>query len=362
MNFTIYLLGQNNIGNERAIQSLESAVRLTKITTDSWDRLWDNLVTPEEPLWQALVQLGGFIAALSLIWLLVQKLSHRELNQSSVIEILQFPFAIAILLSGNGFLIAGLAKATRNISLYWLTRILNFTIAGITIDEALQKQLYSNVADSRARQIFSECVDQVGTALEDCVQDPAKIAQANDLLLEITNGNIAPLRENLLEKVAGNFLESINFVSITFVNAIQFVLNILQWGVVNLVEVAILLDVLFLPIALGFSLVPGSKVSLAKWFAGYVSLLLIPLGYVIIVGLVGVVLALTEQEGQPLGSRYVDLAFLLFMSTFAPWTSYKISKGVGDEIFEGVSSSAKASIQAAGGFATSVAKLTLGMK
>ena len=71
-----------------------------------------------------------------------------------------------------------------------------------------------------------------------------------------------------------------------------------------------------------------------------------PLGYVIIVGFTANVLVLTETAGQPLGSSFIDIAFLLFISSFAPIIAVAISKGIGDGVYEGISRGLKMSADA----------------
>ncbi len=341
-----YLFAQNNLGNERARQVLEKSLELATNTTESWERLWDITVAPGEPIWQALTELGGFLAAISLIYVLIKEASDRSLRLTRVIDLTKFPLGIAVLLAGDGYFLAGLIRFMRSISLYWLTRILNMTFAGVSINEAIQKIQNTSVANGRAREIFSECVDQVGPALQDCIQDPIKIDAAEQLLQQLS-GSAAPLNGNILEQikdqVVSNFVGAIN---LPFINALQFMLNILQWGFVNLLEVSLLLTALFAPVALGLSMFPSSGRTIFKWLAGFISLLLTSLGYVLIVGFTANVLALTEQAGQPLGSTYIDTAFLLFISVFAPAIAIAISKGIGDGVFESISRGANAGFDA----------------
>lgn len=343
-----YFFGQLSYGNEAARNLLTKSNRLTINTAKSWERIWEVSVDPGQPLWQALTELGALIAALSLVYLLIKESSDKSLDWSRVIDMLKFPLAIAVFLTGNGFILANLIKALRAFSQYWLTRILEMTFAGISIDEALQKIQNTSVVNSRAKEIFSECISKTGPELTACLRDPTKIEQARQLSQSFS-GNTAPLQGNILEQFASGVVSALDSaINIPFVNLFQYVLSTLQWGFVNGIEAALLLSALFAPIALGLSMIPTQTPNIIKWTSGYISLLLMPLGYVIIVGLTANVVALTEQAGQPLGSAFIDTAFLLFISIISPILTIKISQGVGNGIFDALSLGAKTGVGIAG--------------
>jgi hypothetical protein len=355
-----YFFSQLDYGNEEARLVLEKSFRLTQNTARSWDRLWEVSVDPGQPLWQALTELGGLIAALSLIYLIIKESNNKSLGLERVIDMLKFPLAIAILLSGNGFILANMIKALRVFAQYWLGRILEMTFAGISISEAIQKIQNTLVANSRAREIFSECISKSGPELQACLQDPVKIEQAEQLSQSLSGGT-PPLQGNILEQVASGVVTTLDSIfNAPFIGIFHLVLITLQWCFVNGIEASLLLMALYAPIALGLSTLPIQGPNIIKWLSGYISLLLMSLGYVIVVGFTANVLALTEQAGQPLGSATVDSSFLVFISIIAPALAIAISKGVGDGLFEGISRGAKAGIDAGGvvvsGGGSSVAK------
>lgn len=338
---------QLSYGNEKAAEILNSSLALQKGTAESWQRLWDISVSPDAPIWQALCQLGGFIAATSLIYLMIKESSDRTLFIGKVIDMAKFPLAIGVMLGGNGYYLAGIVLYIRSLGLYWLTRILEMTFAGVSISHALGKMQNTSVANARAREIFSECIDKAGIALAECVQDPIKQQQVQQMGQVLNGGTTAPLKGNALEQIGNQFTSAlVSTINIPFINAMQFFLTILQWCFVNFVEASLILTALFCPIALGLSILPATGPTIIKWFSGYVSLLLMNLGYVILVGFVATVLVLTEQGGQPLGSSFMDTAFLLFIAVFAPALAVKVSQGIGDGIFEGISRAAKSTVDA----------------
>lgn len=336
------LAQQNPIGNEYAQFILESSNNLTKNTAESWDRIWDITLNPSEPLWQALVYIGAFIAGVSLIYLAAteSELLLKTSSWSRLIYNLRLPLFIFVLLAGHGFFLSGIVRYIRDVAYSLLIQVLDFTFAGISISEALQKIQNTNVANARAREIFAECVDKTGLALNDCISDPAKTQQATELLQMLggANGQTAPLDGNLLTQT-GNFLlgSLTGVIAFPFLNLITVVLIGLQWAFVNGIEVSLLLTGLFAPIALGFSMIPSAGPTIVSWFSGYVALFLMQLGYVMVVGFTANVIALTEQAGQPIGSTITDIAFLIFISIIAPILAVKISKAGGAALFDGIS-------------------------
>ena len=339
----IHLLAQQNaIGNEYAQSILQRSVDLTQNTALSWDRIWDITVDSNEPLWQAIVQIGIFITLGGIIYLALKE-SNRLLHWRRLITLFQFPLGVIVLLSGNGFFLVGIVRYIRAVAYTLLVQVLNFTFAGISISDALQKIQNTSVANARAREIFADCIDKTGLALSDCINDPVKVQQANDLLQALSgaNGNTAPLNGNLLTQT-GNFLigNLTGAVALPFLNLIYIFFAGLQWAFVNGVEVALLLTALFAPIALGFSMLPSTGPTIFAWFSGYVALFLTQLGYVMIIGFAANIIALTEQAGQPVGATITDVAFVLFLSVVAPIMAMAIAGGGGIALFNSISRSA----------------------
>ncbi|MEH2026883.1 hypothetical protein [Nostoc sp.] len=121
----------------------------------------------------------------------------------------------------------------------------------------------------------------------------------------------------------------------TAIPIIRFILYALQWGFVNILEAALLLTALFAPIAVGLSLLPLQGRPIWAWLTGFISLFGVQLGYNILVGLAAVVLV---KSGAELAS---DVAFLCFLSIFAPVLAVLIAGGGGMAIYNGISANVK---------------------
>jgi hypothetical protein len=259
-------------------------------------------------------------------------------------------------LVGNGYILVSIVKAMQSISQYWTSLVLRFAIAGVKISEAIGSIQNTSAAKARTSEIFAECVNKIGTALDECIYDPDKIEQANDLLNSLSGG--APLKGTVLEQIVTGVTSNLTAViSLPALNGMQIISNILQWCVMNIYESAVVIAVMFCPIFLGLSLMPGGNTSLAKWFADYTKLLLFPIAYVAIIGFVAIVIDGTEQLGLPLGASFIDIAYAVFISIFAPILAWRSITSMATGVYETTFSAAKTSAQAGVNLASAGADL-----
>ena len=128
MNFLLsdypYIIAQNAIGNESAQAILDSSIELTRNTAESWNRIWDVTVNPEAGLWKAIVELGAFIAAVTIIYLAIKE-GQRLIDNPSwhkLINMFAFPLGIFLCLGGNGYLLSGTIITIRSIAYFWLAK------------------------------------------------------------------------------------------------------------------------------------------------------------------------------------------------------------------------------------------------
>lgn len=314
----------NAVGNEAARATLNAANFINDSTRESWDRIWENTITPEAPIWQAVTTVGTVLASITIIIFMIQR-SEKLINSPSVgalMSLLRFPLVVLILFANNAVLLSQFIDLMRGITYGLLADILQLTNAGIRIDEAIQRIESTGVANARAREIFSSCIDQVGLALEQCVNDPLKIAQATDILQSLTQGAAAPFNGNLLEGILNNSAAIVTgIVATPIITATSGILIAWQWGFVNAMEVVLILTATVAPLALGLSLIYSSTSAIFGWFSGFAGLLLYQFGYAILVGLSATILSITEQIGGNISSLITDLGFLLILGVFAPFVA-----------------------------------------
>ena len=356
-------------GNNFASDLLSNSINLTQETADSWDRIWDITINPNEPLWQAIVSFGLFIAGVSILYLGVKE-AQRIVSSPTwrrLVEMFLTPLGVALFLTGNGFLLSGSIRLIRDIAYFWLKKVLLITLGGIQFGNSLQKIQNTNIANARARQIYADCLDKTGSILQECLSDSEKLQQVNDALFSLSqNADSTPLPGNMLEMSQSmgtiqshnsfNFANALtSLFADQFMGLIQGLLIALQWAFVNGLEAALFLTALFGAIALGLSVIPSAGPSFVKWISGFLSLFFMQLGYVLIVGVVATILNLTSQNGQSIGMVISDLAFLVFLAIIAPIMAVAISKGGGDALFNGISRSGTALARLGGDLALAAA-------
>ena len=277
-----------------------------------------------------------------------------------IVDDLPLPLLLGFLLSGNGQLLAILVLGLRDLFLSLLVTALRIQIAGISVNEAIQKIQNTAIANNRARIIFVDCLDKTGTQLTECVSDPVKIAQAQEMLGSLGNIFDGNALEAILNAVspasisagATAFVASAiaTVIATPIIAIIQVVVLVIQWAFINLVEAALLLTAISAPIFLAFSLFTKSAPLFVLWLTNYLSLFFVQLGYVAIVGFIASVISLAEQAGQAIGSIITDLAFLFFVAIFAPGLAIAIATGGGILLYLQIQTNLNTSLRTLGSF------------
>ena len=336
------ILAQSNAwGNERAQSMLSDSLELTRTTALSWERIWETTLNPAAPLWQSLLYLGGLIFYICLILQAIQTYKEGALFLR---ELFIKVGISALFLVGDGYITVNLLKLMQAISQFFTSLVLRYTLADIRISEAIGSIQNTSAAKARTSEIFAECVDKIGTAFDQCINDPVKLERATELLNSLSDN--APLQGNILEQFVNGVISNLTaVVTLPVLSGMQMISNIIQWCFMNIYESAALGAALFFPIYLGLTLMPRGNVSLGSWFADYTKLLLFPIAYTAIIGFVAVVIAGTEQQGLPVGATFVDIAYSLFISIFAPILAWVgINKGA-TGLYESTVSAAKTSAE-----------------
>jgi hypothetical protein len=348
----LIFVAQVATGNELSQQLLEESLELFVSTGESWDRLWELVVNPTQPLWIASVTIAQFIMGFSLLFyaFVIFKNIDNYPTTRQVIDQMPLPLFLGFLITGNGTLLANLVLGLREIFQYFMVLALQIQIAGISVNEALQKIQNTGIVNNRARIIFSECLDKTGTQLTECVSDPVKIAQAEQIL----NGIGSVFQGNALEAIlsaispgniaagATSFLAGAiaTVVATPIIAIIQIILLVFQHAFINIVEAALLLTAISAPIFLGLSLFTKDAPLFVLWGTNFISLFFIQLGYIVLIGFNASVVSLMELAGQPVGSTILDLAFLFFMAIFAPGLAVVIAWGGGILLYNQIQNNA----------------------
>jgi hypothetical protein len=138
---------------------------------------------------------------------------------------------------------------------------------------------------------------------------------------------------------------------------IQFILYIMQWAVVNLIEAALLMTALFAPIAVALSLLPLAGRPIFAWLSGFLGILAVQMGYNILVGLMAFVIVNIDNVSEVISS----MGFLMFSAVFSPYLAYEIGRGGGVALYQGISNRAIFAVQAMSSLLAQVTQVAVRM-
>jgi hypothetical protein len=354
-------------GSNAAADMIQKAIAMSENTRQSWAETWEFVLAPDSlSLWGAIVKFSFGIAAFALIYLAIQYGSEiaKTKSMGTVIEMFIFPLTVLVLLGGDGRILSGLVFAIRGVAQTFMEGILATSLGGVTFQKAITELNQNNLAIARVRQLLSQCDGLVGAQLNECFdrasgeaqqivdaltnQDELRVAQDFWNLVSV----LITARTGVIGGVGANFLGS-NALSLIdggfaqviqdrFLPLVQFVLYIVQWAVVNLIEAALLMTALFAPIAVAMSLLPLAGRPIFAWLSGFLGILAVQMGYNILVGLMAFVIVNIDDVTEAISG----MGFLMFSAIFSPFLAYQIGRGGGVALYQGISNRAIFAVQA----------------
>lgn len=350
------LLGQitspTSGGEGAALDIVRESINLARATSESWDKVWIGTIDPiASGLWVGLVSLGITLAAISILFLtltsgkdIIEKQSWSELASLFV-----WPLVIMLFLGANGRLLANTVIVSRSFAYQQVQSVLEAQLGELTFRDAITNVTLSSIGKQQLENLYSECRNQVGEELVTCWNSKREAAQKIVDEAERQAAGSVPLQalRTFGQMLWNRTLFGAAEDAVTFVTdpgsvfrekaipILRFILYSIQWAFVNVLEAALLLTGLFAPIAMGLSLLPLQGRPIWAWVTGFLSLFGVQLGYNIIVGLAAVVLV---NSGAELAS---DVAFLFFISIFAPALALLIAGGGGIALYNGIAGHAK---------------------
>jgi hypothetical protein len=315
------------------ISLVASSIELSRKTAESWDKAWGDAINPSGSLWAGLCTLGTTLAALSIIILAIKMASDYQEKRflwSELAASFVWPVFIAIFLGNNGYLLSQSVLLVRNIGHQQVIGVLNIQLADTTFKKAISDVTLTQSVKTQVSTIYAECQGKSGKPLTDCLQEKKPIIE--QILAEAEKQNGGTLAQ--ARKAVAEFTDFVQNPGATFNAALSLILvtflYALQWAFVNILEAALIMTATFAPIALGLSLLPLGSKPIWAWFSGFVALLGVQLGYNIVVGLAATVIVSAEAQ------TFSDLAFLAFISIFAPALSLLIAGGGGVALYSGI--------------------------
>jgi hypothetical protein len=247
-------------------------------------------------------------------------------------------------------LLSALVFTIREVFQYFMVLALRIQIAGASINETLLEISNTAIANNRVRIIYADCFDKFGDSLTECVSDPVKREQAEQLangMGSLLNGNaveamLGAISPDNVSAGATPFLASAitTVLATPFIAFCQIILTIWQYIFINMVEATAALTAIAAPVFLSYSLFTRSAPLFAFWVITFSSLFFMQLAYIVLIGFNAAVVSMLDGAGVPVGSIVSDLAFLAFLALGAPFIAHQIAKGGGEHLYQQFQSNA----------------------
>lgn len=357
-------------GSQAASEVIRQSLQLSQDTVESWQRIWNAAIDPNSvEIWAGTVDFGVLLGTLSIIYLSINSAGElaKTTSWSKILEMFLWPITVFIFFLGNGRLLAQVVKIVRAIGYAQVANILNIQLAGVTFRQAVDQVRLNNLSINRIQQIYGECINLLGSELNECWQ--SKEAEAQEMLKQLGASTDVSPAQNFLDVIlnftvvggirdVGSFIEG-GFTQVLqdkFVPLIETILYALQWAFVNILDACLLGTALFAPIALGLSILPTAGRLIIGWGCTTIALFGIQLGYNMLVGIIAVVLVSTTGNFAEVVS---DLGFLLIAAIFAPAIAYRLGKGGGVALFDTASRKAAQITTAATSAVSTITNLIL---
>lgn len=340
--FLIAQLPNNAEPNQIGLDILGGSAQIANDTAQAWNDVWPEIISPEHPLWIALIRIALIIAAISILYLSVTEGKDIVEKNDWIALVAGFVpvLSLAFFLAGNGGLLADTVLLIRGIAVTQVNNILDLQIYDLSLAEAIEQGVVSIAAKQQMQTVLSECQDLIGEEMQQCItqkaprlQEIATQAQENGGLTgsfdRFFNQELIDTSLNPIENIT-NFLPGALFNIVS--SAITGFLWALQWSFINILEAATLLTALWSPVALSASLLPLRVKPIVSWLIGFISLFAMQLSYNILIGLMAAILV---QAG---GFWLSDLAFAVFISVFAPGLAVILARGGGTALYQAINS------------------------
>lgn len=348
-------------GEGDAFGIVNGSIDLAKKTSVSWDQSWETLFdTQQSGLWYGLVKLGIALAAISILYLTMtsgKEIIDRQ-SWSELAAMFAWPLVIMLFLGQTGNLLAKTVLMSRAFGTHIVTGVLEVQLGEIQFKKAIGDVAITGTYRTQIEDLYRECQPKVGEELINCWKSKQPVAEQIVKNAEQTAGGplkgLQDFAKSLVDiglglgqgpvggPVGGGvgtgvqlLLDPGSVFRSTAIPIIRFVLYALQWAFVNMLEAALLMTALFSPVAMGLSLLPLQGRPIWAWLSGFLALFGLQLGYNIVVGLSAAILV---KSGAELAS---DVAFLMFLSIFAPILSTLIAAGGGIALYNGIASNVK---------------------
>ncbi|NEP56932.1 MAG: hypothetical protein F6K31_07880 [Symploca sp. SIO2G7] len=304
---------------------------------EAFNQIWtDLLLSPG--IYPSIVKLGLLIALGSMAIFLVQW--GKEMMEGKLVDFDKVIWVVVVimLLNNDGRLLAETTLGLRAVINETNQMVLSQTANDVTLREAYKQAAVQKSSAEVLAIIKEQCRTQATPeAQQKCLEQKERQFEEYIRRVQEINGSenssywerfTAYLRQEI-ETVSSGALASFIRPAIVGVLALLFgaFSSAFQW----LLEVALILQAMIAPIAVGASILPTSSKPIISWVSGFFALGMAKLGFNLVAGLVATV---DITAGESLSS----LVLPVFLGLFAPVLALVVAGGSGFAMFVALSS------------------------
>jgi hypothetical protein len=350
----------------------EAAQTAGRLAFEAFNANWVELTSGKSQIYFATVKTSLAVATtLIAFWAVpfINTIIHEGYSDKTIEELI-YPLVVVFMLAvNNGYLLSSTSLFFRNTTNYVNSQILETTINGIKIEQAIRqsnlnqafKQILSekvvecrlqpsnssfyDIQDGEQRgqsskgQENNQNVDSQTVCIENAIKDVVQAAE------EYNAKNQASSNFNIvdeLKKAVRGGAEAIAKIPAQYVNsyvqgALLVIFPTLQMGFVFLIEIASLLNAYVAPIFVALSLIPGQGKLIYVWLSGWLALALVKVSYTIIIGIATSSIVNVEDTNP--------LLLPLILGVLSPILALAIASGGGMALFNGLSSAGGGSLR-----------------
>lgn len=321
------------------------------LIAQGWDQTWQDIISPDSPVYAALVRVGRILAVITLMFWSVKIIhDYVEHKSTSCLHQIIWPLLVVLLLHTNGAQLTELSLGVRDVINTVNRDVLENTSNSVSLTEAFDKVKNHTAARAQIGALLEQCQALTGEQQIACLED-ARV-QSEEIIdtygLEgnwITNliGRINRAvegAENPVEAVFAPFSALIGAAQQTVARGILIAIQI-AWS--QLFEVSIITTALLGPIAVGCSLLPVGAKAIYAWLVALFSTGLTKLCYNTMVGTAATVI-MNSEAGD-------SLWFLIYGAFLAPFFAMALAAGGGMAVWSSITNLAANALGTALSFA-----------
>ncbi|MEO1144137.1 MAG: hypothetical protein AAFY26_00845 [Cyanobacteria bacterium J06638_22] len=329
---------------------LEWGLSTSSNIAQGWDDVWQSVILDGDGgLYASVVFLAQLFCLGALLFFMMQfarqMIEDGEISGAYTNIILPI-FGLLLISTG---LFSDFMFLLRNIMHDISTMVLNSSLHGVTLEQAIRGTLGNRALNSSISAIAAQCTGLLGQEQVTCLEQASEQVQTllgeyqsaypdisiNPAVEEIGRGAWATARTGagvgsaLSNPLLGLLGASGTLAAMT--DTMQFIIEAilmgLQWAFANLLEGAMLLTAIVGPLAIAGLILPYDGKPFFAWVVGFLSLGMAEVCYNIIIGLCAEMMVQAEVY------EFGTFGYLMFIAVLAPALALAIASGGGMAVF-----------------------------